>query len=267
MSKAFLDTTVLTDALLKTTEQRRRARGSFERFETVQVPFYAIKEFKAGPLRAYMWLHNRVVTTNSWSQAIGNAGGVARQHNLSATAIQGVAEFTSSMGRSAVKDLAAKYPDLTLEELQQREATVWLRTKIFSAWRKRNRTPLSVTSPLSCYAEIDPRVKANGLIDYTPIKCGLDYCCLRQQFADAKSHTKALAEVCRASPKPEMRKRGKVLRGIARSPNRALSENECRKLGDAVFALQCPEDAVILTTNVADHVPLASSIGKNAEAP
>jgi hypothetical protein len=38
-------------------------------------------------------------------------------------------------------------------------------------------------------------------------------------------------------------------------------------LGDAVFALLAPHDFVILTTNLKDHEPLASALGKTAQLP
>jgi hypothetical protein len=268
MTRAFLDTTVLTYALLKTSEQGHRAVRSFRRFTAIDVPMYAVKEFKAGPLRAYMWLHNRVVTTKSWSEAIGNIGGVARQHNLSTTAIQAVAEFSSSLAKASIGTLArSERGDITLEELQQREATIWLRTKVMQAWRKRNKPPFNPVRPLRCYAELEPTIRANGLLDYTPLKCSLAHCCLKEEFVASLEETKLLHGACVAVGGTEMTRRGKVLREMVKRPRSELSEQNCRTLGDAVFALQCPATSVILTTNLTHHRPLAEAIGKKAEAP
>ena len=46
-----------------------------------------------------------------------------------------------------------------------------------------------------------------------------------------------------------------------------LTEEQCRFVGDAVFAFFCPDDAAILTTNVKDHKPLAEAIGKDVDWP
>jgi hypothetical protein len=46
-----------------------------------------------------------------------------------------------------------------------------------------------------------------------------------------------------------------------------MDTKDCRKLGDAFFALCAPQDAVILTTNLKDHAPLANAMGKGAKAP
>jgi hypothetical protein len=267
MVKAFLDTTVLTDALLKQGDDHKRAIFSFGRYDELLVPGYAIKEFKQGPLRYYVWLHNKVVTTNRWGDAVFSIPTVIRQHNLSMTAMRAVADFTNSMAVANV--LAGELPanGARFHELQTREARIWLKTKISLAWRKRGKAPFVSTAPLDCYALTRPRETENGLIDNKPTKCTLGPCCLLQQFVAAADATAQLENVCQQSLKPEMLKRGKVLRAIRRHPHRELDENQCRTLGDAVFALQCPENAVVLTTNIADHQPLAAALGKQVEIP
>jgi hypothetical protein len=46
-----------------------------------------------------------------------------------------------------------------------------------------------------------------------------------------------------------------------------MDAKDCRRLGDAFFALYAPPDAVILTTNIKDHAPLAEALGKQARIP
>jgi hypothetical protein len=67
--------------------------------------------------------------------------------------------------------------------------------------------------------------------------------------------------------KPETTKRRQALKQLARLPKRRLSEKDCRNLGDAVFAFQCPKDATILTTNLSDHRVLATAVGVSAVKP
>jgi len=54
---------------------------------------------------------------------------------------------------------------------------------------------------------------------------------------------------------------------LINTPKILLDRDQCRWLGDAVFAFFCPEDAVILTTNIGDHQRLAKAVGKRAEKP
>lgn len=66
-------------------------------------------------------------------------------------------------------------------------------------------------------------------------------------------------------PKPENDKRRAAIQKL--QAGRDLNDNECRNLGDAVFALLAPAGYVIVTTNVRDHRPLARALGKDAVGP
>lgn len=268
MTKGFLDTTVLTDALLKTNEQGRAARNAIANCSTVLVSRYALKEFRAGPIRAYAWFHNKVAGAVSFAEAVGGIRSVMRQKNLAATAVEALAEFNSSIGKMKLVAAEEQYPRDTINEMMKKEAKAYLRTKVLLAWRALKRTPYQASHPLPCYAEIAPTLNDDGTLEYKPLMCTLGNCCLPKQFAGQKVESQALRDVCALlEDKSEMRKRRRVLERIIRSPSTALSESECRALGDAVFALQCPVDAVILTTNLADHEPLAKAIGKSVRGP
>jgi hypothetical protein len=69
------------------------------------------------------------------------------------------------------------------------------------------------------------------------------------------------------SSRREDRERRKVLKQLINTPKLPLDRESCRALGDAIFAFFCPEDAVVLTTNLRDHEPLAQAVGKRAEGP
>jgi hypothetical protein len=66
----------------------------------------------------------------------------------------------------------------------------------------------------------------------------------------------------RQPEKPENRRRSQTLRQLYRKPKMAMTEGNCRALGDAYFVFFCPQDAVILTTNTKDYLPLAEALGK-----
>jgi hypothetical protein len=267
MAKAFVDTTVLTDATLKTDKLRDAAKRAMGSFDEVLLASYALKEFKAGPLRAYVWFHNKVVS-GTWSDAVRAIPTVMTQKNFASTAIGALADFESSIAAHLPSTLAAHHPHDSLDVIKRRESCAFLRKKVLLAWRDAKRAPYQPTNPLSCFAEVPPSLNSDGTLENRPTKCTLGDCCLVDQFGSAKSDTLALREKCaELSSKREMARRRKVLERILRSPNATLSENECRSLGDAVFALQCPGDAVILTTNLVDHGPLAQCVGKRAQRP
>jgi hypothetical protein len=69
------------------------------------------------------------------------------------------------------------------------------------------------------------------------------------------------------SERYEDKNRRKALKHLINTPKIPLDREQCRWLGDAVFAFFCPQDAEILTTNIRDHRPLAKAIGKRAVQP
>ncbi len=266
MSKAFLDTTIVADALLKRGEQHNNAVNALARYDEILLPVYAIKEFKRGPLRAYIWLHNKVITTGSWGNAVECIASIHTHKNLSSTAIKAVADFTSALEAPEGEDFSGLRSSSGGTFLQK-QARIWLKTKIFGAWRKLNQRPFQKTQNLDCYALVAPKQKSSGIIDRGPYKCTLGNCCVQMQLLDDQEALKALEKICKGSEKQEMLKRAKVLRHIRRHPNSNIEENKCVTLGDLVFALQCPEGAVILTTNIVDHEPLSNALGKQAVLP
>lgn len=64
MSKAFVDTTILADALLKPGEVEQLTKTALLRYTTTELPVYAIKEFKAGVLKNYIWFYNKLALYN-----------------------------------------------------------------------------------------------------------------------------------------------------------------------------------------------------------
>ena len=45
-------------------------------------------------------------------------------------------------------------------------------------------------------------------------------------------------------------------------PKKPFGDANCRGLGDAYFALQCPKNCAILTSNFRDHEILGGALGK-----
>lgn len=79
--------------------------------------------------------------------------------------------------------------------------------------------------------------------------------------------TKLISTIKRMPPKRENGPRIAVLHNLAVRRNFKMNNQSCRALGDAFFALYCPVDSDILTTNVNDHRPLAEALAKTAISP
>jgi hypothetical protein len=269
MTTAFVDTTVLTDVLLKVGEPARRALSALGEFDRSVLPVYAIKEFKAGPLRRFVWLHNKLASLGSWQQTMSALQAMSRtpQRYLTSTALEALVTGAKTL-RMPARTICEKYgADATLEDVLRDRYQIALRVLVFKAWRKRRAVTSEVECDLPCYGEVAPRMNGE-LIDLDPTLCKPQGEC--SLAADLKARGDDLQKVFDAIDKKSSRaedgRRRKALRQLLRKPKEPMSEKMCRDLGDAVFALQAPSGAVILTTNTRDHEPLARALGKEVRA-
>ena len=267
MSKAYLDTTILADVLLGSSEAKARSLAALKRFDSAETPVYAIKELKAGPIYNWVWLHNTLKKTGSHAKTLKAIQGMmCYKRNLPATALGALAECARAT-RATFGELAERYgkkadSDAVAADRLRLEA----RRRITMAWRKR-RTLATVVVPLECYTEHEPHEGRDGLLTCLPVKCDDRVGCALQPILKAKPHDlSALRKVVLEEPrKPENSRRAQALKELVR--NRPLTDQMCRSLGDVVFAFLAPSDSVILTTNEKDHRPLADALGKKVEKP
>lgn len=272
MAKAYVDTTVLTDALLKVGPLNAAATAAIQSFTETQLPVYAIKEFKAGPLTHFVYFHNKLVETNSYVTALQSLARLAAtpQRAKLATSIEALATAENDIAAELSQEVQSKYGASSEPDRVQCDVhRLALKRRIFNSWRNRRGVTTSIVLPLSCYAETGPVESRNGLIGLPNRVCpkGAD-CCLRAELIKEPDALQKLRNAIDSQdPKRENQKRAQVLRKLKRTPDRPISDNECRNLGDAVFAFFAPADAKILTTNVKDHEPLAQALGKSVQKP
>jgi hypothetical protein len=265
---AFVDTTVLTDALLKQGDLGDAARSALRRFRETELPVYAIKEFKAGPFAHYIWLYNKFASQRSLSRVIAAIQSMYRRPRQISTALEAMTSITSQLGKQRLSTLAAKYgSNCTQDSVQSDEMKLALKAVIYKAWRNRKKVVTRVVCPLSCYDEGDI-VEERGLLVLQPHGCTLEPdCCMRPDLVASTAKLEKLRDVAGKGTREEDRRRYQALRGLCRVPKRPLSRKDCIYLGDAIFAFFAPPKSVILTTNVKDHEPLAGALGKKVVHP
>jgi hypothetical protein len=269
MTKAFLDTTIVVNILLKRGELHDRCRTALQRFDKVSFPAYALKEMKAGALYSWIWLHNRCVAEKSYERVMRAIHAMAntRRKNLTSSALEALAE-TGASRRMQMGSLVQKYgPSANEDTVHCDRMRLGLRKRITTAWAKRRAFGAEISDPLPCYTNEDLTMKL-GLIE-CHLSCDWKRGC---EIAEKMSHepekVSALRAVAQSDPsRQENIRRSQVLRHIVRTPNRPINNSQCRAIGDAVFAFFAPPDTVILTTNIRDHGPLAKAVGKRAEEP
>jgi hypothetical protein len=264
MSNAYVETTVLTDLLLKpNTKKQKRAKDALRKYRTVLLPVYAIKECKAGPMNTYAWVHDKLQTTKSISATQNAISEITSyyKHRTASSAIAAASTVAKGQRRlvglgNNDRDIADSYR-LALESL------------VIRSWHKFRKLATQVVGDLDCYTEVQPRVGKDGLLDLEPLVCEKDReCCLAPELKADRKALEALRDaIPESSGRPEDQRRRKALKQLIKHPHERLDPDLCRALGDAVFAFFCPQDAVILTTNLRDHAPLAKALRKQAQSP
>ena len=270
MSKAYIDTTILTNILLK----RRWPAGAesesaLKRYSSTELPEYAIKEFKKGPLAIFVWLHNKLVLTQSVALTIAALQKVAptpQKYRVS-TALEALSEAMRVAGKQMSRELVERYGGAArADRVNCDEYRLALKALIYRAWERRRRVTSRVIQPLSCYTEAKP-FEERGVIKLDPKKCQPDpECCLGPSMRGDTIALQALkAAVKRQSPKAENERRSRALQDLI--AKKSMTEKMCSDLGDAVFVFFAPSDSVILTTNTADFELLANAVGKKVDKP
>jgi len=270
MSKAFVDTTILADRLLKPGKKQEAAKAALSRYEETILPVYAIKEFRAGAFRGFVWAHNKLVEKGNIPDFV-TATAALWAYNLKSTALEAFSAGSALIPDKTLSQWRDTYGDnASVERIQFDSLRLQLLSLIFRAWHQRRTITDSVVDELECFKEEGPK-ENRGLIEFgKKIKsCGAEPDCAMAKIM--VGNQEALNALLEANDKPpesdEKKRRHRGLRHLIRTPQHPLPEEYCRGLGDAVFAFSAPEDSVILTTNEKDHSVLAGALGKKVETP
>jgi hypothetical protein len=268
---AFVDTTVLTDALLKEGERKKKAEQSLAAFDRSELPVYAIKEFKAGPLQHYVYLYNKLSKTGSFSKTLEALKKLPHPYHKrkQSTALEALSAIWEEVGQenlSEITEEASGDPDL--DSFVTDRIRLGVKRKILKAWRRRRNLTSDVVNKLPCYQESEPRER-RGELHLDDKKCDPSpECCMAEDFrADDEATSSLMGAIEELPESRENGRRYSVLKALHENANTRINNKECRHLGDAVFAFYCPPGSTILTTNVKDHRALAKALGKGAIKP
>lgn len=273
MSKAFVDTTLLTNALLKSGKISKDAKDLIKSYAVSELPVYAIKEFKAGPLYYFSWMHNKLADLKSFSGALSalQRMSLTPRRYLPATAIEALAVSADNMRKTmTIGNLAQKYGlEASVDVVLCDQFRLAIKTKIFTAWKRKDALCTRVVGALDCYPLSAP-IEQRGLINIQPDKCQpYPECCLAKNLKARPDDLEKLHKVCidHVPVSREHQKRASALKELRRKPKTAMSQEMCRNLGDAYFAFFAPIDSTIITTNLKDHEELATALGKSVLGP
>ncbi len=268
-SKAFLETTILADSLLKIGSDSDAAKKAVRSYESTFLPVYAIKEFKAGPLLNVSYLHSKLLECKSYDDVL-----VALARNINhkyqvATCLRLIADLRKRiLEESKSEGLDSRYRSLADADRVIYDRLVdETKLLVMKAWLRCETIADSIVDDLPCYVRAAPKVRRNGQYNLDPTTCKVD-CCLAADLRSRKMELTKLVSVIKAQPpKRENISRQRVLHELAVRPSLKLKNKDCKALGDAVFALYCPADGDVLTTNISDIRPLTDALGKTTCSP
>lgn len=266
--KAFLDTTVVTDLLLKGRRVRDHVESTLQDFTPRVSHTYVMKEFLVGPFRYFIWTYNQLANSHKLSAVLHKLSRLSTtpQRYRLATALQALSE--AALSRVTVSTIAKRYgPSVVLDELAGNEYRLLLKKAIFSAWRNREDVVDEwLGDQLSCL-KIALTLSEKGVFEVQKLGCERHgQCSLHRSLTfDLRKLSMVHRIVSGQSGKAEYLRRARALRDILRKPNFAFGDNICRSLGDAAIAYFCPSDATLLTTNKADFEPICQALGIRIE--
>lgn len=250
--KVYLDTTVLTDALLKAgSGASGAARSSITESGEVFLCQYAIKEFRSGPFANFVWTYNKAVECADWATFFAACARVAQTPNKNRTS-------------TALEALGSASGTGTVLDLETVRAT--LRLIILKAWRTRRKLATSIVGVLDCYVEEPELRRENDEFVLGRLACEPGKPCAAAAHLLASGDAARLLPIVEGqSEKRENSRRAEALKLILK--RRQPSAHQCRALGDAAIVSFSPPDATILTTNIKDIAPLAHGLGKKCARP
>lgn len=271
MPKAFVDTTIFVDALLNVGAVKSQAKQALRRFDATDAPTYALKELILGAINNFIWFHNKLAL-HELPEALSALQKMARtpRRYTTATAIQAIIVATDRMSALTPADLAEKYGSAgNVNEITRDRWRLSTKQAVYGAWKNRRKLTSVISMPCPCFKEAPLKDGPRGTIESRHVDCEPDFeCAMAPALKGRPDDLRKLRDAVLAGPeKEENSNRARVLKELYRVPKQPMSKSDCRRLGDAVFAFFAPSDAIILTTNVADHGPLAAALGKRVESP
>jgi hypothetical protein len=261
IDSCYLDTTVLVEALLKSRRRRTKARAAVQAYAKSLLPVYAIKEMSAGALSNFVWLYNRLAESRSLAKTYQAIASNIRRPNRTTTSLEALQAANEAV---TGLDLADARTPMQTDRLQAEMLALSLRRIIQNAWRDRRKITSAVVEELECFPDEGPFFdEERRMLVMGRTKCPDRVDCsyageLRKRSSDLES----LLAVIKGSSRAEDNRRRAALHTLKNTPRRKFENENCRNLGDAYFALHCPENSTILTSNTRDHGPLAEALGR-----
>jgi len=259
-TKAYLDTSVYTDFLLKKS-RRIILSEEFDKYANVALPAYAIKEFSKGPLQNYIYFYNLLATCtlSGVFDTLHRENLTPRKHKLST-----VLEFLANewkKNKINILSLQKKYGRAASDEnLIKAQLMDSLNYLIRKAWRDRRK--FFILDELNCFSEGEI-VSRNFLLKLNA-KCNNNICSAAEHLAkDIPLLIRIRAFLANKKIYSDTSTKRYLLKQIIHKRISNIDKSKCRSFGDLYFIVRSESDSDIITTNRKDFEPLVNYLKKS----
>lgn len=269
MAGSFLDTTIVVDVVDGKEPSKILAEAHIASHPPAEIPYYALKELLSGHLQYLCQTHNVLLASGNPAEAMlallnrSPAEGRKREARLRALAGELDKVFATNPARP--------------RETAKREVLEALALRAAKIWRNAHRIEAAgLTQHLGCFNDgkitFGPSGELKGPRDsFNCVKS--ERCAAAAYLYDKKADIQKLIDALHPTSlgsqgaKNENQKRRKALKELLSKGPAAFDKGRCRALGDAYFAAMSPPGFSVVTTNIADFMPLCKALAKVAVSP
>ncbi|MBZ5564861.1 MAG: hypothetical protein LAP13_20875 [Acidobacteriia bacterium] len=268
---AFLDTTAMVDLLFKNKAVVDRVRGATAELGTTYTSQYVRMEIKRGVLQNFVLIYNKSVECRMISEIfayVQRLSATPARHRTS-TILEAITNFFASIEEN---ELAGHRQNLPVS-FSKRMVEAFLRTRIRRFWVEFERQVDVVIDSVECYKNVYqlPAPKFVGTrIDNTFENCDQykpQICVVRQFLRERREELTSIRDRLKNDPSPdeETQKRWKAIKNFVRwQGKREVRRTDCWHMGDAIIALEAPNQTAIVNNNRRHMDLICSAIRKTS---
>ena len=265
----FLDTTAMADLLFKDKATADRVRGATVELGTTYTSQYVRMEIKRGVLQNFVLIYNKSVECQMISEIfsyVQRLSSTPARHRTS-TILEALANFFASIEEN---ELAGQRENLPVS-FSKRMLEAFLRTRIRRFWVEFERQVDVVIDTVECYKnmyQLPPPKFVGSRIDNTFENCDQykpQICVVRQFLRERIQELTSIRDHLQGDPRPdeETQKRRKAIKDfVRRQGRREVRRTDCWHMGDAIIALEAPDQAAVVNNNRRHMDPICNAIGK-----
>lgn len=270
MSGSYLDTTIVVNISDPISPEKKTNVDCVNKYQPSSVPYYALRELLNGPLRYLCAAHNALLAADNPGMAYASISRMYHQKpRAKASSTQAIMDSLQQIWENDPSLPAGQMKEECIDNLLIRINRIW-----------RNAQSIKNTDLVDSLACFNHGEITRGSANEANGPNGSHNCleskrCSAAEYLFDKQleldkliqelHPTQLGETL--SKKQENVSRRSALKELKNKGPKDFNKSKCPALGDAYFAIMCPPDKAVMTTNIVDHQLLCQALGKSVIKP